>query len=120
MPFDRFIVLWNPATRKYKVIPTPMVYPSSSSVLIAVDQVGYDHVSDDYKVVRMIQTGTSVFGVLGGCLRVVGYRELRSLNVWVMGEYGVKESWSKLVTLTLGNVLEVCFSCETDHIFEKP
>ncbi|KAM0013459.1 hypothetical protein Hdeb2414_s0014g00430281 [Helianthus debilis subsp. tardiflorus] len=61
MPFDRFIVLWNPATRKYKVIPTPMVYPSGSSVLIAVNQVGCDHVNDDYKVVRLIQTGAGVW-----------------------------------------------------------
>ncbi|KAJ0800166.1 putative F-box domain-containing protein [Helianthus annuus] len=193
LPFDRFIVLWNPATQKYKVILTPMVYPSSSNVLIAFNQVGYDHVNDDYKVVRLIQTGGYVWlnsmvfvyslklnmwrsveqrfpyyfnlalcqgqgvcvnsalhwvvskkphlgndllvsfdlasqsfqlvphpecfnsdmvtslGVLGGCLCVVGYRELRSIDVWVMGEYGVKESWSKLVALTLGNVSRCVF-----------
>ncbi|MFS7917732.1 putative F-box associated interaction domain-containing protein [Helianthus anomalus] len=158
MSFDKFIVLWNPATRKYKVIPTPMVYPSGSSVLIVVDQVGYDHVNDDYKVVRLIQTGVGVWlnskvfvysrklnvwqsleqrfpyhfslalcqgqvphpecfntgvitrlGVLGGCLCVIHYRELRSVNVWVMGEYGVKESWSKLVALTSENVSRCVF-----------
>ncbi|KAM0013461.1 putative F-box associated interaction domain-containing protein [Helianthus debilis subsp. tardiflorus] len=128
MLFDRFIVLWNPATRKYKVIPTPMVYPLGSSVLIAVDQVGYDHVNDDYKVVRLIQTGVRVWlnskvFVYSWKLNVWQSLEQRFpyhfslalcqgqgvVNVWVMGEYGMKESWSKLVALTSGNVSRCVF-----------
>ncbi|XP_058181103.1 F-box protein CPR1-like [Rhododendron vialii] len=38
-------------------------------------------------------------GVLDGCLCTVDSR-LESLNVWVMKEYGVKESWTKLFVVS--------------------
>ncbi|XP_076935802.1 F-box protein CPR1-like [Bidens hawaiensis] len=49
--------------------------------------------SNNYKAVHL--------ALLGGCLCVVGNIGMYSVDVWVMGEYGVKESWNKLVAWTL-------------------
>ncbi|KAJ0591888.1 putative F-box domain-containing protein [Helianthus annuus] len=183
-PMGRVILLWNPSTRKYREVPASLDYPPINNVLKAVDQVGYDHVNNDYKVVRLTQSGDSVrldskvfvyslnferwlpveqtfpydfllvscrgqgacvsgavhwllnqkpdsdndylmvsfdlasqsfqsvplpeffnnyenidIGVFEGCLCVVGSGGY-CVDVWVMGEYEVKESWSKLLALT--------------------
>ncbi|MFS7917729.1 putative F-box domain-containing protein [Helianthus anomalus] len=183
-PMGRVILLWNPSTRKYREVPASLDYPPINSVLKAVDQVGYDHVNNDYKVVRLTQSGDSVrldskvfvyslnferwlpveqtfpydfllvscrgqgacvsgavhwllnqkpdsdndylmvsfdlasqsfqsvplpeffnnyenidIGVFEGCLCVVGSGGY-CVDVWVVGEYEVKESWSKLLALT--------------------
>jgi len=50
------IVLWNPSTEEYKVLPSS---PTESHVLYEEDcyyvhGFGYDHVRDDYKVIRYI------------------------------------------------------------------
>jgi|UniRef100_A0A2N9I8J2 F-box interacting protein len=37
-------------------------------------------------------------GVLGGCLTIYGSNYINRLDVWVMKDYGVKESWTKLFT----------------------
>ncbi|XP_076917578.1 F-box protein CPR1-like [Bidens hawaiensis] len=42
-------------------------------------------------------------GILEGSLCVVCTDEKNSVDVWVMREYGIKKSWSKLVVLTLAN-----------------
>ena len=46
------LVLWNPAIREYKVVPEPPChnYHSSNDVLA----FGYDHNSNDYKLVRIL------------------------------------------------------------------
>ncbi|KAI3754523.1 hypothetical protein L1987_54310 [Smallanthus sonchifolius] len=55
-PDDRLVLLWNPSTRNCKLIPTPIHYnPPAYGDIITIDQVGYDHVNDDYKVVRLAQ-----------------------------------------------------------------
>ncbi|PWA72951.1 F-box domain-containing protein [Artemisia annua] len=38
-------------------------------------------------------------GILDGCICVVGYHVMFSVDVWVMMKYGVKESWRKLIAL---------------------
>ncbi|KAL9165480.1 hypothetical protein ABFS82_06G173500 [Erythranthe guttata] len=38
-------------------------------------------------------------GVLGGCLCVLSNSRKSSVDVWVMKEYGVSESWTKIVTV---------------------
>ncbi|KAL3507359.1 hypothetical protein ACH5RR_032741 [Cinchona calisaya] len=39
------------------------------------------------------------FGVLGGCLSVLFDYERTHADVWVMKEYGVRDSWSKVVSV---------------------
>lgn len=186
---DTEVLLWNPSTRKYKLILAPPVHYYSEYTII-VYQVGYDHVNDDYKVVRLPQysaTDDEIFvnsnvivyslklnawqsvekefpynfyprsvsgsisngvcvngaihwivtqnrytlnnlicafdlasqsfrlvpqvdyseeyvevnvGILGGCLCVICNDEF-TVDIWVMGEYGVNESWRKLLSLTM-------------------
>nr|GEU58481.1 hypothetical protein [Tanacetum cinerariifolium] len=43
-------------------------------------------------------------GILDGCLCVVGNYGRSCVDIWVMGKYGVKESWKKLVAMTLSSV----------------
>ncbi|KAK1366513.1 hypothetical protein POM88_042074 [Heracleum sosnowskyi] len=54
---DIDILLWNPATRKVRVLPTPTNVPIPF-MLMGSDAVGfgYDHLNDDYKVVRFVDS----------------------------------------------------------------
>ncbi|XP_026448509.1 F-box protein CPR1-like [Papaver somniferum] len=45
-------------------------------------------------------------GVLGGCLSLLYKVYGERVDVWVMQEYGVKESWNKRFTITQDNVTE--------------
>ncbi|KAI9199056.1 hypothetical protein LWI28_026592 [Acer negundo] len=38
------------------------------------------------------------FGLLGGCLCLFIEEEYHTLQLWIMKEYGVKESWTKILT----------------------
>ncbi|XP_076917577.1 F-box protein CPR1-like [Bidens hawaiensis] len=183
-PDDLSILLWNPSTRKYKPIPEPL----GDKDIIAFDQLGYDHASNDYKVVRLSCTdSTMVFRVLVYSLKldawqlveqdfpssffpvncygqgvfvngavhwlvnqipflgkgnlicafdlatrsfytvpqprypnnfsatnlgkldehlcVICTHEVYNVDVWVMCEYGVKESWSKLAALSMDDMI---------------
>ncbi|KAL5726595.1 hypothetical protein ACHQM5_009626 [Ranunculus cassubicifolius] len=44
-------------------------------------------------------------GVLGGCLCIVGGLEENRSDVWVLKEYGVLESWTKLFTINSSTVI---------------
>ncbi|KAF7142759.1 hypothetical protein RHSIM_Rhsim05G0180800 [Rhododendron simsii] len=169
-------VIWNPATRKYRKLPVaPIEYPQGyvgePEILFAI---GYDSVTDDYKVVKItscdfskydsevrvysmkldswrrvediprkyyIQRGygrmnvfvcgslhwrlgpdhsivafdmaaeehrllpgpecknTWIPGELGGCLCIFdNYVGLR-IEAWVMKDYGVKESWTRMFSI---------------------
>ncbi|XP_076924714.1 F-box protein CPR1-like [Bidens hawaiensis] len=184
-PDERSILLWNPSTRKYKLIPRSIYEPLDDLDIITYDQLGYDHVTDDYQVVRLshftsesmvyrvavyslkLDTWESVeqalpssfipvncygqgvfvngsvhwlvnqmpfpykdyliyafdlatqsfhtvpqpqypnnitatdLGILEGRLCVICIHEVYNADIWVMGEYDVKESWSKLAALTI-------------------
>uniref|UniRef100_A0A803LLA9 F-box domain-containing protein n=1 Tax=Chenopodium quinoa TaxID=63459 RepID=A0A803LLA9_CHEQI len=174
--------IWNPATRKYRVLPvSPVEIPGFKELNRAVYGFGYDKLNDDYKLVRVIQMfadnsddhvsevklyslksnswkkvgeysnkyyignsnisggvylngclhwfyvrkpvsdgvivlvafdiGTEkIQGVIDGCLMVrVAYRRVRT-DVWIMKEYGVKESWTKLFTVPQRECLGVYHS----------
>ncbi|PWA44752.1 F-box domain-containing protein [Artemisia annua] len=45
-------------------------------------------------------------GILDGCLCVVGNYGRSCVDIWVMGKYGVKESWKKLVAMTLSDITD--------------
>ncbi|PON58767.1 F-box domain containing protein [Trema orientale] len=66
--------------------------------------VALDIVAESYKEVPLPESLNNNqshldLGVLGGCLCVVAnYREI-DVEVWVMREYGVQESWMRLVKL---------------------
>nr|GEU34274.1 hypothetical protein [Tanacetum cinerariifolium] len=54
--FNQELSLWNPSTKKHKLIPTmPIHYPPHTQNNRIVDTLGYDNANDDYKVVRLLQ-----------------------------------------------------------------
>ncbi|CAJ2634235.1 unnamed protein product [Trifolium pratense] len=56
--YGRRLVLWNPTTREFKVIPrSPLVYvPPHRHPRHTLHGFGYDHVTDDYKVIRFVDS----------------------------------------------------------------
>lgn len=52
---ENYIALWNPSTKKHVVLPK--FWSDFDDYADLVDGFGYDAVSDDYKVVRLIQFG---------------------------------------------------------------
>ncbi|KAG6640184.1 F-box protein CPR1-like [Carya illinoinensis] len=48
------ILLWNPATREHKILPTPCIDPTFPNLLIMKISVGFGFHLDDYKVVRIV------------------------------------------------------------------
>ncbi|KAK9741606.1 hypothetical protein RND81_03G116900 [Saponaria officinalis] len=65
-----FIVGFDLAEEKLRVIPAPFVY-------------GVDFLYD-------------TVGELGGCLCTLSVLSRKETNIWVMKEYGVEQSWTKL------------------------
>ncbi|XP_059631098.1 F-box protein CPR1-like isoform X2 [Cornus florida] len=205
---DQPIVLWNPSTRKHQKLPVALIQvprelrvaqlTSDFCVFFTVYGFGFDSVSDDYKLVRIVQfcgfnddlfysevkvyslksnswrriqcfpyylryerVNAAVVGgvlhwvvsrkpksemanliaafdlgveeyrlvplsdyldrefhktlnnyfrinvrVLGGCLCVICHYAVEDRDdIWVMKDYGVKESWAKLLSVELQNVL---------------
>ncbi|XP_059631849.1 F-box protein CPR1-like [Cornus florida] len=179
---EKDITLWNPSTRKHHKLPiTPIEFPLECGSInhFIIYGFGYDSVSDDYKVVRLIEyydryydslgsevkvyslklnswrriqdfpysfrtwgvnavlasgalhwavyqitegsliaafdlgveefrfmpqpdyldkNGEIFLEVLGGCLCIVSYHvRTCDVDIWVMMEYGVKESWTRLI-----------------------
>jgi molecular chaperone HtpG len=62
--FGRRLVLWNPTTREFKVIPrSPLVHvPPHRRPFHVLHGFGYDHVTDDYKVIRFVDSIPVVVG----------------------------------------------------------
>ncbi|GLU15700.1 hypothetical protein SLE2022_321700 [Rubroshorea leprosula] len=78
--------------------------PSDENVIVALD-VGLE----EYREVPQPEyTDNKKFrldvGVLGGCLCLMA-NYLSHVDLWVMREYGVKESWSKLLSLACDDVV---------------
>ncbi|KAK9911037.1 hypothetical protein M0R45_034963 [Rubus argutus] len=140
------VVLWNPCTRDYKVLPKPTIRCTSQFY-----GFGYDSSTDIYKIMRGYsyrvldyeETGVQVFSLktgswrthldpnyfdlawrgvekfqemlplpyhacfsyifsLGDCLGVYisGFLDskLTGFRIWMMKEYGVKDSWTEVVS----------------------
>uniref|UniRef100_A0A2N9I2J9 F-box domain-containing protein n=1 Tax=Fagus sylvatica TaxID=28930 RepID=A0A2N9I2J9_FAGSY len=119
------VALWNPSTRKYRKLPVTTLEFAPDGYdfcQYTVSGFGYDETSDDYKaesdrtnLILAFDLGVEEYrlvprpdfsdkdchmnvGVLGGCLTIYGSNYINRLDVWVMKDYGVKESWTKLFT----------------------
>uniref|UniRef100_A0A2P2Q3F2 Uncharacterized protein n=1 Tax=Rhizophora mucronata TaxID=61149 RepID=A0A2P2Q3F2_RHIMU len=62
-----------------------------------------------------------ILGVLGGCLSMGCKVESENLEIWMMKEYGVKDSWTKLCSISeenggCYNISPLCFSRISDRI----
>ncbi|XP_026409007.1 F-box protein CPR1-like [Papaver somniferum] len=74
----------------------PMVHPVDSDS----DTVTYLDTNGDTYLVDDSDFNTNDVGVLGGCLCVLHKTHGISVDIWVMQQYGVKESWTKRFTIT--------------------
>ncbi|XP_058762076.1 putative F-box protein At3g16210 [Vicia villosa] len=53
---EKHVVLWNPATDEFNVIPpSPVESSPYRSVVASVHGFGYDQLNDDYKVIRYVE-----------------------------------------------------------------
>ena len=66
------ILAFDLAVEEYRLVPQPDFYDKNSSTDV---------------------------GVLGGCLTILCNHNRHRLDVWVMKEYGVQESWTKLYSV---------------------
>ncbi|KAK9285587.1 hypothetical protein L1049_024782 [Liquidambar formosana] len=64
--------------------------------------VGFDLLDEVFRQIPIphwsLNESNSILMVLGGCLSVVVYSG-NYLDIWLMKEYGVKESWTKEITI---------------------
>jgi len=58
--YRNFILLWNPSTRKFKKLPSYQ-RPQTSTMGLMTYISGYDHVTNNYKVVVVLQYYVSRF-----------------------------------------------------------
>ncbi|KAF3972203.1 hypothetical protein CMV_004280 [Castanea mollissima] len=96
---DSEIVLWNPATKEHKVLPTPCISTEFFNPLITWS-IGFGFHVEDYKVVRMVNTNyllsgkitpkVEVYSTSSGSWRVINaiipcYVEQRRCSVVLKG-----------------------------------
>ncbi|KAK9015349.1 hypothetical protein V6N11_006460 [Hibiscus sabdariffa] len=60
-----------------------------------VEKFGTVPLSDHLLKQKKFERHSSSVGVLGGCLSMIHSSNHMSFDIWVMKEYGVKESWTK-------------------------
>jgi molecular chaperone HtpG len=90
----RRLVLWNPIAREFKVIPrSPLVYvPPNRRPRHILHGFGYDHVTDDYKVIRFVDSFRIVVQA-----NEAGVNEDRSSYEIFWEIYSLRsDSWKKL------------------------
>ncbi|XP_074278900.1 putative F-box protein At3g10790 [Silene latifolia] len=76
------IILWNPSIRKFVHLPRPILVFDICGPYQSVCGFGFDPVSDDYKVVRVVELDNGqkasseaqveVYSLKSGCWRVIG------------------------------------------------
>uniref|UniRef100_A0A7N0VDM0 F-box domain-containing protein n=1 Tax=Kalanchoe fedtschenkoi TaxID=63787 RepID=A0A7N0VDM0_KALFE len=113
------ILVWNPFTRQFRRVPWPGVYTKFNTLLTSFVGFGYDHTSDDYKiVVHTYDFSASVFRTYVTALRSSNSNVWRSIEELSM-PWGKRSS--RAVTLDNGDVYWVSWSSGplSDNISEE-
>nr|XP_027118413.1 F-box/kelch-repeat protein At3g23880-like [Coffea arabica] len=140
------VLLWNPSIRKFKKLPDfgPKPDDDDDGYFYVF---GYDEYDDDYKLhwstsprfgrwgkilsldlanetygeVEQPKYGEGTFDwtleVLGGCLSIVRYYRSSRVEVWILKDYGVKESWTKVVLIS--NFSDPGYLCSCKPVFQS-
>ncbi|CAL5378754.1 unnamed protein product [Camellia sinensis] len=94
---------WRKVALRWSVNPKPMLREDGPHALIA-----FDLGAEEYRMVSLPECGAVdfylKFEVLNGCLCVRHYYLKKGVALWVMKEYGVKESWTKLICIEQSNI----------------
>ncbi|KAK4361513.1 hypothetical protein RND71_020465 [Anisodus tanguticus] len=113
------LLLWNPTIRKYKKLFDYKPRLSSTTCCV-IYGFGFDEFRVDYKVVGIFciyEYGTldhievEIYSLSSDSWRtskdaIPGEMPFVYQNVWVMKEYGVKESWAKMYTIKYPSNIE--------------
>ncbi|RZC64846.1 hypothetical protein C5167_008539 [Papaver somniferum] len=105
---NKDIIIWNPCTKVYKKIPNP---PESTSSFpkhpMAMIQYGFGY---DEKKCPNLDTGlprtigsfdleSETFKEIQLPQKLLDSTYMVGVEVWMMKEYGIKESWTKMFTI---------------------
>ncbi|PRQ57346.1 putative F-box domain-containing protein [Rosa chinensis] len=106
LEFPKDMVLWNPCTGQSNLLPKP-----TDHCIPQFHGFGYDSTNDDYKVVRGYnyivrgseETMVQVFRLKSEekFREMLPLPSLVGLRIWMMKEYGVKESWTEVASFDL-------------------
>ena len=89
------LVLWNPAVREYKVIPNPPSHvhsPSNVCYDYPTFAFGYDHISNDYKLVQIGTYSTVLYDSIDQILHPVVHIYTLSTDSWRQIDTGFDHS----------------------------
>lgn len=65
---NKNVVLWNPTTNKFRVTPSsPLGIPVVVTYKVALYGFGYDHIRDDYKIIRDVNYFPTAIGIKPLC-----------------------------------------------------
>ncbi|XP_074277229.1 F-box protein CPR1-like [Silene latifolia] len=88
------IILWNPSIRKFVHVPRPIFVFEKYGGYESACGFGFDSISDDYKVVRVVDLGPEfqatqieVYSLKSGCWRVIGVGPCYSIKLVYCGGY---------------------------------
>ncbi|XP_054785678.1 F-box/kelch-repeat protein At3g06240-like [Prosopis cineraria] len=73
--------------------------PSTAKIIIAVDIATKNLREVPTPPNDVNYTTFGDLGVLGGCLSLTEYKGDDEIRIWMMGEYGLKSSWSKFMSV---------------------
>ncbi|KAK8615162.1 hypothetical protein V6N13_068943 [Hibiscus sabdariffa] len=87
---------WEASTKSE---PDPENFDADFDLIAA-----FDLGTEEYRVIELpdclCERLTTNINVMGGCLCLIAsYREVGVADIWVMKEYGVKESWTKFISV---------------------
>lgn len=78
LPIASIILLWNPATRVFKHLPiSPIDRPRAGPIKVVLG-FGFDHVANDYKVLRIVYYGYPLNQVEMYSLSTDSWREIKT------------------------------------------
>lgn len=88
-PKSKEIALWNPSTRKHRILPK--CYSDDNGSHECVNGLGYDAASDDYKLVKNLQPGDDEFigvSVYVHSLKTNSWQQIKELPFSFFGAHG--------------------------------
>ncbi|OVA09860.1 F-box domain [Macleaya cordata] len=84
---------------------TPWIGGSKGADAIVSFDIGHERLTEVSPLVSLDDKFYKTVGVVGGCLCIFAQSYNVGIEVWVMKDYGVRESWTKLFTIAQQSIL---------------